>query len=193
MKPIMTLLSQKEIDTLVAFLTAKRKEISNEVLSQRSVDKLIQLIRSSDLTKVRLDPIFPIGIAEEDGKEKDVLGNLKIREDSNQVCELILKIDTETDYIQLYAYNTTTKKEFKITPSSSIRVTVDEEDDTSEWGFSIAPIVFDIIASVYQLKYSTKVYEEVCARYALKNYGDEEYEIPVLFLPAINKAVDKLV
>ena len=45
----MTLLSQKEIDTLIEFLRGEdwRKRSNNEVLNQESIDRLIALIRSS--------------------------------------------------------------------------------------------------------------------------------------------------
>ena len=49
----MTLLSQKEIDTLIEFLSGEdwRKGASNDVLNQESVDRLIALIRSSHVRR----------------------------------------------------------------------------------------------------------------------------------------------
>ena len=55
-------------------------------------------------------------------------------------------------------------------------------DDNSSWGYAISPIQFVDVAKVFQLKFSKETYENVCKRFAEKNYGDEAYEVDDFFL-----------
>lgn len=186
MEQNMSLLSQQEIDTLVRFLIEKRKEVKNEVLNQESIDKLINLIRNNDINKLRLEPTMPLAAI---ASSIDVLTRSGIRKDKSEICELITKID-EKDMVDVYIINTVTKKEYKITPDSAVKKVI--EEDNSSWGVAISPIVFDALAGAYQVKYTTKTYEEVCERYALKMYGDKKAAIPNLFLPEAELTAQKL-
>ena len=53
-----SLLNQKEIDSLIGFLSEQKNSLNSDVLSQTSIDKLIKLI-SSDSDRIITDVFDP--------------------------------------------------------------------------------------------------------------------------------------
>ena len=136
-----SLLNQKEIDSLIGFLSEQKNSLNSDVLSQTSIDKLIKLI-SSDSDRIITDVFDPFAHV-----DNSVLATLGFREDVSQLCELKFAVDESNDYIILTAYNTVTKKELIITPN------LINANDTKDWGCSISPVFFNRIAKVFSFKY----------------------------------------
>lgn len=181
-----SLLTQEEIDTLITFLSEKQKDVTRDVLSQDSIDKLIHLIRNNDINKVRLDTLDSLNLR----PTYDILQELNMREDSSEICELLFKIDEESGFISLYARNNVTRKEFPITPMTLDRMEM--INGATTWGFSIAPILFDKIARIFMLKYSRDTYEAICHLYLLKNFGSTDYRLPSMYYPTSIQLLDNL-
>lgn len=175
----LSLLNQNEIDILVRFLVDKKNSVDSSVLNQESIDKLIHLIRNNELRRLNPDSqdISP------DLAAANLL-KLNLQEQPGQLCELTFKSNQDTGYLEFYAVNPVTGKEQKITPAVYEKITLAEDD--SEWGYSVAPCLFDKIAARFALKYSRETYSELCKHYALKNYGSEESSIPTVFLPSLS-------
>lgn len=160
-----TLLSQKEIDTLVQFLTKQNNNIQEVVLSQDSIDKLVSLLQnkgelSSDIFELSHDMLESVSSLE---------GYL-----------LYCTIDENTKYINIFAKNSTGTT-VRITPAGLAKD--DNVNGGTEWGYCIEPAVFDKIATSFNLKYSCEEYENVCRNFAIHRYGNEFAIIPTLYLP----------
>lgn len=160
-----TLLSQKEIDTLVQFLTRQNNNIQEVVLSQDSIDKLIALLRNTG----ELNPdVFELS--------HDMLESVSSLEGYLLYCN----IDSNTKFITIYARNSTGTT-VKITPAG---LTAGENvNGGTEWGYCIEPAVFDKIATSFKLKYTSTEYENVCRNFSMHRYGNEFAIIPTLYLP----------
>ena len=123
-----SLLNQKEIDSLIGFLSEQKNSLDSDVLSQKSIDKLIKLI-SSDSDRIITDVFDPFAHV-----DNSVLATLGFREDVSQLCELKFSVNETTDYIILTAYKTVTIKELVITQN------LINENDNTDWGCSISPV-----------------------------------------------------
>lgn len=179
-----SLLTQKEIDTLVDFLS-NHDFVSNEVLSQDSIDKLIRLVKHNDINRVYLDDL---GL--KISTDEDILQDLHLREDSSEACELLCSIDEATQLLVLTAKNTVTGKEKVLTPATLDRRELVES--ASSWGYSITPILFDKIARIFTLKYSRKTYETIYNLFAEKNFGSSEQKVPAFYCPTSHQLLDNL-
>ena len=181
-----SLLTQKEIDTLIAFLSNTDNGVTRDVLSQTSVDKLIHLIRNNDINKIPLDTLDSLELK----PTFDILKELQIRNDSTEICELLFTIDNKTEFICLFAKNTVTNKEHPITPATLDRTEL--VNGTTSWGYSITPILFDKIARIFNLKYSRQTYEDICSLFLLKNFGSTNQRVPSLYCPSSTQLLDNL-
>jgi hypothetical protein len=179
-----SLLNQQEIDTLVDFLSKSRDQVNVDVLSQDSIDKLIRMISHDDLSTTGLDKLDSIHIY------MDILKDLGIRDTSEQICELSFSTDAETNYIILTATNMENGKTYTITPASMDRLEV--FGGVMAWGYSIPPVSFNTIARIFRCKYSRKTYEEICALFALKNYGSKDQKLPSLYYPTTEQLLESL-
>ena len=180
----LTLLTQKEIDALVDFLS-NHDFVSDEVLNQNSVDKLIHLVKHNDINRVHLDDIGLKVPA-----EYDILQELHIREDASEVCELLCSVDEATQFLILTAKNTVTGKELVITPSVLDRREL--VGTASHWGYSITPILFDKIARIFTLKYSRATYGTIYNIFAEKNFGSADQNVPSFYCPTSHQLLDNL-
>lgn len=161
-----SLLSQEEIDTLIAFLTEQADGFGTEVLSQDSIDKLIAMMK---------------------GYGKNIAGNHRALETVRAVSgvlgsgigwTLVFEENSTNGYMEIFATNGTKKE--KITPKGySCGCFV---GDNSVWGYAISPVQFVEIAKIYGLKFSKSVYADVCQRFAEKNFGDKMYDIDDFFM-----------
>lgn len=176
-----SLLNQKEIDSLIGFLSEQKNSLDSDVLSQKSIDKLIKLI-SSDSDKIITDVFDPFAHV-----DNSVLATLGFREDVSQLCELKFSVNETTDYIILTAYNTVTNKELVITPN------LINANDTTDWGCSISPVFFNRIAKVFSFKYTQQTHDAVCNCFAKHTYGDANHKIPEIYLPVNEKLLECLI
>ena len=132
-----SLLNQKEIDSLIGFLSEQKNSLDSDVLSQKSIDKLIKLI-SSDSDRIITDVFDPFAHV-----DNSVLATLGFREDVSQLCELKFSVNETTDYIILTAYNTVTNKELVITPN------LINANDTTDWAVHFACIFQSYSKSIF--------------------------------------------
>lgn len=174
------LLNQQEIDTLVKFLTDQKNAVDNDVMSQNSIDKLIKLIQT-DKERLILNPFLTLTTAGATAAEK-----LKFRKDSSELCELCCTINAETNFIELSIRNKDADTTCTLTPSAF------DDNDDSEWGFSISPAHFTQIAFSLSLKYTQATYDFVCATFAKHNYGSEDHKISDFYLPNNKTLVESL-
>lgn len=176
-----SLLNQREIDTLVKFLTESKNAVNSDVMSQNSIDKLIRLFKT-DKDRLSLSSFLSF-----QDSEAIVLKNLQFRSNSDEACELRCSINSETNFIELSIYNTTTDEIHILTPNSF------DQDSTAEWGFSIPPSYFSQIAHSLSLKYTQATYDFVCSTFAKHNFGSENHIIPEIYLPENKVLVDSII
>lgn len=166
-----SLLNQIEIDTLVKFLIEQKSTVDSDVMSQKSIDKLIDLIQT-DKDRLALNIAFAYSDV-----DISTWSHLDFRDHADEVCELIISKDADDGYVNLSIYNTVSKKTTLLSPDNF------DEQDTKEWGLSIPPTTFCQIAALLSLKFTQKTYDTVCSIYAQHNYHDENHKIPEIFLP----------
>lgn len=165
-----SLLSQKEVDVLVSFLTNKNF-YESDVLSQDSVDKLIYLLNGEwGSSHIELyDPFFkPL---------KDVMMEKGLRTSETEICELTCSVGDDGK-LKLRAVNTQSGKEMDVTPQI-----FDSEETVSEWGRIMSPVTFNRLARVLDLKYSVDTYSKICKNFAEQNFGDKDAQLPALYYP----------
>lgn len=165
-----SLLTQEEIDTLIGFISDKRGEMDSSVLSQDSIDKLLELLKFSD-GRGKKEEILNIG------EVQGALADLVAVRKADEVCTLEFSVDDTTDFIHLEIANTETKERMDITPEMF------NPGDGDVWGHCIAPLVLHRMARALNVKYTTDTYEALCKRYAKYIYGDENRKLPFLFMP----------
>lgn len=169
----LSLLSQREIDTLVDFLLDKKKSVDSSVLSQSSIDKLIELIRyNNDRRKKSSFGDIP----EIDGALADVV---TIRENEEQLCEFRFEKDAENEknFCKMSVYNRANGKEQVITPAL-----LNKGEEVLDWGRCITPALFCKLARALNVKYTAQTYDAVCQGFAEWIYGDAEYKLPSCYL-----------
>lgn len=185
----MVLLSQEEIDTLIQFLTVKKDSVDSGVLNQESIDKLILLIKNADLADLKLKTLLSI-TANREEKAID-LEKLHAVDELVKKRELIFKLNDTTGYVELYAADSKSDQEIAITPNNLNDLSISE--DSSRWGYAIAPATFQHVARIFKLKYTMETYTAICERFALKIYGDMNSEIPAIFLPDREEMLESLI
>lgn len=153
-----SLLTQKEIDVLVGFLT-HNDFLESDVLSQASIDKLVTMI---------------LGDSKAAG---DMLLNADFRKDASQVCVLGFENDS-SGFIKLFATNKDTGMVAEITPA-----TFNDGELGAGWGHVMSPADFNHLACYLDLKYSEETYTRLCELFAEKNFGSKDAHLPTLYLP----------
>lgn len=172
-----SLLSQEEIDTLIEFLSEKSNFVESEVLSQDSIDKLVALFRNCNKASIG---------SYKGEQEMRALAQVL---DSKSEWILIFEEEEQTGYMEIYATNGERKE--KITPKGFSNNCF--STDQSSWGYSISPWVFLEIAKTYNVKFTKDTYHQVCERYALKNYGDANYDIDEFFTGSAKELLPQLI
>lgn len=174
----LSLLSQKEVDALVTFLTSN--SIERNVLSQDSVDRLVSLLRGN-VGRMHMDffdtIVKPV---------KDFLQEKGLRQDVSEICVLSMETD-ETGFMKLFATNKDTGKKLEITPEA-----FGEEDSEAGWGFSMAPINFNRLARILDLKYTADTYDSLCKLFAERNYGSKDAAMPAIYFPTKAHLIETL-
>jgi len=164
-----SLLNQQEIDTLIRFLTEKKNAVDSDVMSQNSIDKLINLIQT-DSKRITLSTLITYGNIN-DAVLKD------FRSEGQEPCQLQFALNQDTRFVELTISNPTTGKTMALTPCHL------DKDDTEDWGLSIPPSVFIHIALGLELKFSQATYDAVCDAYAAHTFGSTDHKIPEIMLP----------
>lgn len=164
-----SLLNQQEIDTLIRFLTEKKNAVDSDVMSQKSIDKLITLIQT-DRDRIALGSFLTYGNIN-NAFLKD------FRKENQEVCHLQFALHPDTKFVELSIFNPVTQKTMMLTPALL------DKNDTDEWGLSIPPSIFIHIALGLELKFSQNTYDSVCDAYAAHNFGSSEHKIPETMLP----------
>ena len=149
-----SLLSQEEIDVLVDFLNAKKGSVNSDVMSQKSIDKLIYLI-TSDKQQIIKDLCNPLNDV-----NSSLLETMHFRENFEEICTLSCTTDPQTGFLKLTATNTKNGKTLAITPK------LFDENDSEEWGVCISPLMFNHLARVLSLVYTTETHERICSIFA---------------------------
>lgn len=161
-----SLLSQEEIDILIKFLKENCDVVESEVLNQESIDKLILMMK---------------------GFSKDQ--HLKSQQEAGDVRAVGTVLnganvwylefeENATGFMELYATDGEIRE--AITPRGYSCACFTQ--DNSQWGYAISPSLFLEVAKCYGLKFSKEVYQSVCERFALKNFGDTSYNVSDFFL-----------
>ncbi|MCI8625787.1 MAG: hypothetical protein HFI40_05835 [Lachnospiraceae bacterium] len=174
----MTLLSQKEIDTLIEFLSGEdwRKGASNDVLNQESVDRLIALIRSSHGRR-RLGGLRMV--VERSEELKKFYAERDEAYSDKTVYELVVGIK-EDGQMELLACNKTSGKQISIFPEHLLDLSFEGASDG--WGRCLMPRVFYQAADTLGLEYTEETEAAVKNQFAAVMYGDEKARIPELYL-----------
>ncbi len=176
------LLSQKEIDTLVSFLSQQQSNLDGEVLNQDSIDKLILLLKNVDGSQFKFDvntSVPPTQVSMESVIGK--LTNIENYATAKKVLEF--SINETSGYIEIYVNINEMGKNIKLTPENLDKVTLQEQENSTEWGYFIAPVLFDNIANVFGIKYHKSTLDQICEIYAQKSLGDKNKKISEIFLP----------
>lgn len=175
-----SLLSQQEIDTLVKFLTEKKKGVDSNIMSQNSIDKLIHLIQT-DKNRIVLNSAISV-----DSLSTTFLDRANFRSSTDEVCELRCTLNAETNYIELSIYNTATEQTLSLIPKMF------DEEDAENWGYSIPPFFFNLLAQSLTLKYTQETFDFVCNVFAKINYGSADKKISEMYLPSSTALLDCL-
>ncbi|RHQ13298.1 hypothetical protein DW981_06100 [Clostridium sp. AM49-4BH] len=89
--------------------------------------------------------------------------------------------------MKLTATNTKNGKTLAITPK------LFDENDSEEWGVCISPLMFNHLARVLSLVYTTETHERICSIFAKGNYNDENYPIPAFYMPTNVNLLEMLI
>lgn len=172
------LLSQKEIDILVKFLLdQKQSGMQNSVLTQDSIDKLIQLLQNNNVDLLELNIA---GVNRNSNPEtEDVLDN-QVRYDNTITYELSFEIIDNN--IHLLATHPEANTILHITPKSLELMSIVE--DKSYWGCCIDPNLFDKVATVFHFKYRRKTLDAITKLFVEKMYGTGSIELPKIYHPS---------
>lgn len=157
-----SLLSQEEIDSLVAYLKGNSKNVESKVLNQESIDKLIMMMQTFRGTTTEAKNVRAI---------QSVLTG-------DKTWALEINVNADTEYMELYATEGSRKE--KITPESFMNGCFLNDD--SQWGRSISPMIFCNVASVYGISFKREVYNQVVRQFAKVNYGTPDYPVPAFYL-----------
>lgn len=170
----MSLLSQAEIDALIAFLSDKKGEnpIDGETLSQSSINKLIELVKSI--------PSLDKNILLNKAAIKADASSFFTNKNDVEGYELTFKVDGNGQ-LNLFACNIKTDDIITITPQMMSEINNDSYPKT--WGVLLSPASFCLIADLLKLNYSDETFDKLKALFAEKMYGNANVTIPAFYLP----------
>jgi len=172
----MALLSQSEIDTLIAFLNREKEKsvVESEVLSQASIDKLIELIQSNHGSQ-REELKFQMELA------GDALALFYATQDTTYQRGLNYELIIKTgEQVELYAKNPESGVQIELLPEHLQELTFTGE--SCGWGICLMPAVFRQVAEKMHLVYGEDTWEQVQKSFACTMYGREDVKIPTIYL-----------
>lgn len=179
------LLSQKEIDTLVKFLIDQKQGIQSTVLTQQSIDKLVQLLSNKGLDLLKFNIV---NATTTNNETEEVLSNL-IKYDNSLTYELSFEVIENK--LHLTAINKETNTILHITPKSLELMSIVK--DHSCWGCCIDPYLFDKIATVFHFKYKRETLDSITKLFAEKMYGTIDFELPNIYRPSTLSVAQNLI
>ena len=170
----MSLLSQNEIDALIKFLNDNKNNnsIGGDILSQSSINKLIELVKSIP----SLD-------------KNNLLNSAAIKADASSFFanknggtgyELAFKTN-DNGQITIFACNAETDDIITISPAMVSSDNVENLPET--WGRCLSPNTFHCIAELLKIKYSDETFNNLKALFAENMYGSAEAVLPAFYLP----------
>lgn len=180
------LLSQKEIDTLVKFLIDQKQGIKSTVLTQQSIDKLVQLLSNKGLDLLKFN-IVDVS-TNTNNETEEVLSNL-IKYDNRLTYELSFEV--LENKVLLTAINKETNTLLHITPKSLELMSI--VNDNSCWGCCIDPYLFDKIATVFHFKYKRETLDSITKLFSEKMYGTTHFELPNIYRPSTLSVAQNLI
>jgi hypothetical protein len=183
------LLSQGEVDVLIKFLSEKKDEVTDEVLNQSSVDKLLRILTASNGDQILyFDSVVP---SNESRNAILLLDSEHTAVDQGRECTLIARVDEATDFIELVCVNTVKNKEYVVTPHTLENVRYDR-GDKAVWGKTVPPKTFDTMAALLHVGYSKQTFDMVVERFAEVLYGNAKASIPAIYMPTTNELLTHL-
>lgn len=186
----MALMSQTEIDVLVNFLTAQKEKVTNEVMDQESIDRLIKLLRTDMVRDVKFDTNVPESKREDSSALLliDAIGDLKKQQKN---CQLQYRIAERTGYVEIICHDKRSGKDYAITPKCMEQVRYIRDDD-SQWGYAVPPTTFDKISALLSVKYTKETFDMVCNDFAEKMYGSKDIQIADIYMPTAYSMIHHL-
>lgn len=181
------LLSQAEIDTLLAFLNEKK--VSSAIMDQESIDKLITFLKTDDGANMHLEDIALSGETDFDSKVFALPNNENLEHPE------LLRLETEQEpngLINIVCVNTENGTRYSISPAciEKLRYT---EDPSSVWGLCVPPALFDTVARILGVTYTKKTYVDVCSRFGEIMFGVNGFAIANLYLPSESALLERMV
>lgn len=176
----MALLSQSEIDTLIEFLNREKEKkiVESQVLSQESIDKLISLIHGHREQAYRAG--ISLTAAEESRQVlQEFYAAQKVDHSEAERQKLWMSVN-EKDQVELCVGDGAENVHIRIMPEHLRNLAF--QGESAGWGVCVMPAVFAQVAAYFNLKYTDEMMAQVCKRYALKMYGDENSVVPAPFL-----------
>ena len=170
----MSLLSQSEIDALITFLNENRNNdsIGGDTLSQSSINKLIELVKS--IPSLDKNVLLNTAAIKADASS--------FFSDKNNVKDYELAFKTNDDgQINIFACNVETNDIITIYPA--MISSTDTENFPETWGSCMSPNTFHRISELLKVKYSTETFSDLKALFAKKMYGSADAVIPAFYLP----------
>ncbi len=170
----MALLSQSEIDTLIAFLSGEKDNtaMSSEVLSQDSIDKLINLIRNTGDADEGLKLVLPVSVAE--GEE--INSFFRTSDDTyTDGCSYALCYEKRDGEVYISGRNSVSGKLVPIRPC-------DVTGDGEKWGRCVLPVLLKTVAQNFRLEIGQEALNAAAADYAEVVFGDANAVLPALYL-----------
>lgn len=170
----MSLLSQSEIDALITFLNDNRNNdsISGDTLSQSSINKLIELVKSIP----SLDKNVLLNTA---AVKADATSFFADKNDGRGY-ELAFKIDNNGQ-MRIFACNVEADDIISVSPAM---ISASDTGNLPEtWGSCMSPNTFHRIAGLLNINYSSETFNDLKALFAEKMYGNKDAVIPAFYLP----------
>jgi len=188
-KQNMALLSQSEIDTLISFLSTEKDKngVGSEVLSQDSIDKLINIIKSGSVAEHKFQMHLPIAMTDD---EKIIAFFSSADDTYSKTAAYELLFEKKGSQVNICGKNKESGALVPIRPCDIVEASSADEDS---WGKCIMPAVFDQVAGFLHLKYTQDTMDEVCAVFAKVMYGKADAKIPKVYLPTEGSAFRNLI
>lgn len=167
------LLSQSEIDALVAFLKKQQDVSIGRVLDQNSIDKLIEIVQTNNSKGIYFD---------NEGEKLLVPENIVVIDEKNgeamNPSECVLEArEGENGFVDICCVQKATGAVCRISPSFFLQ----KPEDGTTWGFAVSPRTFEDIAEKLGITYTSEEYEAVCKRFSKVMYGTEDAVIAEVY------------
>lgn len=171
-----TLLTQNEIDTLVAFLQQNSDIPIGNVLDQASIDKLIDLVQYNNKNGIYFtkDITESVTITDERAFISDETGN------AINTAECVLECEVaENGYFRIFCTSKASGKRYRLTPAC-----LDNKryiDDDSEWGYAVPSKLLAQLSQLFSIPCTKDTLSFAGKIFAKVMFGDENAQVPDYF------------